>query len=89
MHFHKTFIQKELSLIAAYQPLCPTEETIYWHDTQQANRAYLLELMAKKQLNVKDIITHHVDVNDAPAFYERLKNMDYSMLGIILDWTTI
>lgn len=89
MSFHKTFIQKELSLIAAYQPLCPTTDNLYWHDTQQANRAFLLELIGQGKLNVKDIITHRLDVQDAPAFYERLKNFDYSMLGIILDWENI
>lgn len=89
MHFHKTFIQKELSLIAAYQPLNPTQDTIYWHHTQQANRTLLLDLIAQKKLNVKDIITHRLDVHDAPTFYERLKQQDYSMLGIILDWTNL
>jgi 2-desacetyl-2-hydroxyethyl bacteriochlorophyllide A dehydrogenase len=89
MHFHKTFIQKELSLIAAYQPLNPTQDTIYWHHTQQANRALLLDLIAQKKLNVKDIITHRLDIQEAPAFYERLKKQDYSMLGIILDWTKL
>ena len=53
MHFHKTFIQKELSLIAAYQPLNPTQDTIYWHHTQQANRALLLESYCTKETQCK------------------------------------
>jgi threonine dehydrogenase-like Zn-dependent dehydrogenase len=86
MALHKDFIQRELSLIAAFQPFCPTVDTIYWHWTQQANRELLLELMAQGKLRVEEMITHRFPANQAPAAYEKIRVGDTEMLGAILQW---
>lgn len=85
--FQKEFMQRELTLIAASQPRCPTTPTIYHRWTQQANRQYLLELMARRELQVQDLITHRFSAGEIPPVYERLKTGDPAMLGCVLDWS--
>lgn len=85
--FKKEFMQRELTLLAASQPRCPIVPTIYQRWTQQANRQYLLELMAEGKIPVDDLITHRFPANEAPQVYEWLKQADPSLLGCILDWT--
>jgi 2-desacetyl-2-hydroxyethyl bacteriochlorophyllide A dehydrogenase len=83
---HKEFIQKELSLIAAFQPFCPITDNIYWRWTQQENRRYLLSLMESGQLRVEEMITHRFKAARAPEAYERVRSGDMEMLGALLEW---
>lgn len=87
LQFPKEFMQRELTLLAASQPRCPTTPTIRHPWTQQANRQYLLEMMAQGRLKVQDLITHRFPASDAPLVYETLKSADQGMLGCILDWS--
>ena len=87
LQFSKEYMQRELTLLAASQPRCPTTPTIRHPWTQQANRQYLLELMAQGKLKVQDLITHRVPASEAPQLYERLKAVDPGMLGCILNWS--
>ncbi len=86
LRFHPQFIQHELSLVSAYQPLTPTQDNLYWHWTQQANRSLLLEMLASHDLQVTPLITDRIPASRAPAFYDRLKGGDTGMLGVILNW---
>lgn len=83
---HKEFIQKELSLIAAFQPFCPVSENIYWHWTQQENRRYLLDLLKAGKLRVNEMITHRFKASQASEAYEKIKVGDHEMLGALLEW---
>jgi L-iditol 2-dehydrogenase len=83
---HEKFIRRELSLIAAFQPFCPTEESLYWKWTQQANRELLLRLFASRKLRLNEMLTHHFQASEAPKVYERIKEGDSTMLGVILEW---
>ena len=76
----------QAELISAYQPLAPTQETLYWRWTQQANRRLLLEMLAEGKLEVEKLITHRVPAAQAPEFYERLKKGNAGMLGVMLNW---
>ena len=87
INFHREFIRRELSLLAAFQPFCPTADNIYWHWTQQANRQLLLELMACGKLRVGELLTHRFPANEAPVVYERIKRGDVEMLGVLLEWS--
>ncbi len=86
MSLHKDFIQRELTLIASFQPFCPVSDHLYWHWTQQANRQLLLEMMAKKQLHVHEMLTHYFEAAQSPAAYEKIKVGDTLMLGALLQW---
>ncbi|MHB1485907.1 MAG: zinc-dependent alcohol dehydrogenase [Saccharofermentanales bacterium] len=91
------FITRELSLVAAQQPMNPTEENIYYHFTKVHEREYILGLMQRKELDVKRLITHRYDYTRIPEVYEILKNgknADYDevthqardMIGVMLMW---
>jgi 2-desacetyl-2-hydroxyethyl bacteriochlorophyllide A dehydrogenase len=83
---HKEFIQRDLSIIAAFQPFCPITDNIYWRWTQQENRRYLLDLMNSKSLQIDEMITHRFNALQAPAAYEKVKAGDKEMLGALLEW---
>jgi L-iditol 2-dehydrogenase len=84
--FHREFMQRELTLLAASQPRCPTTSTAAWRWTQQANRKLLLDWMAAGKLEVSSLITHRFPAGDAPAVYARLAGGDPDLLGIVLEW---
>ena len=84
--FNLEFLSRELSLIAAHQPHCPVVNNIYWQWTQQANREFLMGLLAEGRLRVSDLISHHCKATGAPEMYARIKAGDPSLLGVILDW---
>jgi len=84
--FHREFIQRELSLIASFQPFCPTTDNLYWRWTQQANRQLLLDLLAAGTLRVNEMVTHRFPAARSPEAYEGLKQGDPAMLGVLLDW---
>ena len=84
--FHAEFIRRELSLIAAFQPFCPVEETAHWRWTQQANRRLALEMLASGELQVEEMLTHRFPADEAPRVYERIKAVDRDMLGVLLQW---
>jgi 2-desacetyl-2-hydroxyethyl bacteriochlorophyllide A dehydrogenase len=83
---HKEFIQRELSLIAAFQPFCPITDNIYWRWTQQENRKFLLDLMQSGKLHVNEMITHRFKAAQAPEAYEKVRVGDTEMLGALLEW---
>jgi len=55
--------------------------------TEQRNFEAVLDMMASGQLNVKPLITHRFDFEDAPKAYDQL-TADKSALGIILNYTS-
>lgn len=85
-HFYREFMQRELSLMAASQPRCPTTPTPAWPWTQQANRQLLLNWMAAGKLEVLSLISHRFKAEQATEVYDRLVAGDASMLGVILEW---
>ncbi len=52
--------------------------------TEQRNFEAVLDLMASGSINVKPLISHRFEINDAVAAYEKLD--DKSSLGILLDY---
>jgi len=84
--FHEEFIRRELTLIAAFQPLCPTTENLYWKWTQGANRKLLLDMIASGKLDVHEMLTHRFQAKVAPEVYERIKQGEAAMLGVLLEW---
>jgi threonine dehydrogenase-like Zn-dependent dehydrogenase len=86
-HFFREFMQRELTLMASTQPRCPTSENIYWQWTQQANRQFLLELMAAGKLRLDDLISHRYTASQAPQVYESIREGSTEGMGILLDWS--
>ena len=86
LRFHQEFIRRELSLLAAFQPFNPTSENLYWRWTQQANRRLLLEQLQDGSLRVDEMLTTRIPGNHAPQIYERIKEGDTELLGVLLEW---
>jgi 2-desacetyl-2-hydroxyethyl bacteriochlorophyllide A dehydrogenase len=84
--FNLEFLSRELSLIAAHQPHCPTSDHIYWQWTQQANRELLMEYFATGKIHAAELITHRFKAQTAAQVYEQIKDMNPQMLGVILEW---
>jgi len=81
------FHLKDLTLIGAHQPKCPTAETIYFPWTQQYNRRQILRMISDGRLNVGKLITHKMHFTEASEAYRLLRDEKDKALGIVLDWT--
>jgi 2-desacetyl-2-hydroxyethyl bacteriochlorophyllide A dehydrogenase len=91
------FITRELTLVAAQQPMNPTVGNLYYSFTKLREREYIFEQMKKKELDVSRFITHRYPCTQIPAVYETLKNgknADYAvqthqardLIGVLIDW---
>jgi len=45
-----------------------------------------LDTFARKRLNWKPMVTHHVPIARAPDLYQRMLDGDNEMLGVVFDW---
>jgi L-iditol 2-dehydrogenase len=82
MDFHL----KDLTLIGAHQPKCPTVETIYFPWTQQYNRREILRMISDGRLSVGKLITHKLHFTEISEAYRLLRDEKDKTLGIVLDW---
>ncbi len=80
------FHLKELTLIGAHQPKCPTVATPAFPWTQQYNRAQTLKMIADGRLNVRPLITHMMPYTDAAEAYRLLREERDRALGVVLDF---
>lgn len=80
------FIERELTVIGAHQPKCPIEPNVYYPWTQNENRLGSMKAMLDNRLNVDHLISHRIKPTEAPAIYERLRQKDRSIVGVVIDW---
>ena len=80
-------VEKELTIIGAHQPKCPTTRTAYYAHSQLENRSMALELMAQGQIDAGSLITHTIPWRDALEFY-RTMAADRDVVGAVIDWTS-
>jgi threonine dehydrogenase-like Zn-dependent dehydrogenase len=82
------FHLKEMTLLSAHQPLCPTTETVYFPWTQQYNRRQALQMIADRRLQVQPLITHSLPFEAAAEAYRLLRDQSDRALGIVLTFDT-
>jgi threonine dehydrogenase-like Zn-dependent dehydrogenase len=98
LDLYSEFVFRELTLIGSQQPRNPVVDSIYYHETGQANRTALLDMISRGTLKVHDLITHRYSWRKAPEVYRALgeaKNADYDgsgdvhrdMVGVLFDLT--
>ncbi|HBY93364.1 MAG: zinc-binding dehydrogenase [Ardenticatenaceae bacterium] len=85
--FYLQFMMKELTLVAASQPVRPERESSYFYWTQRRNRELILRLIAEGALHVEPLITHCLPADEARRAYQLLAESRESTLGVLLDWT--
>jgi len=86
-------LEFQISKAGGYDPLLEkafSYDREYKSISQQANLREFLDLIAKKQVNVKPLITHRFNITESLAPYRMIttKNHKDSYLGIILDYNT-
>ncbi len=80
------FHLKELTLIGAHQPKCPTVATPAFPWTQQYNRSQTLKMIGDGRLNVRRLITHILPCTEAAEAYRLLCEERDRALGVVLDF---
>ncbi|MBI3972161.1 MAG: zinc-binding dehydrogenase [Chloroflexi bacterium] len=79
---------KSLRVLGAIVSSHPSEDNRDNRWSRRANGHYVMELLARRQLNVRDLITHRFPAADAPDVYARLLEKRTDFLGVILQWQT-
>ena len=82
------FHEKELVMIGAHQPKCPTTPTAIFPWTQQYNRVQILKYICQGTLNVDHLISHQLPYTEAETAYRLLRDQRDQALGVILKWET-
>jgi len=82
------FHEKELVMIGAHQPKCPTTPTAIFPWTQQYNRAQILKYICQGTLSVDHLISHQLPYTEAETAYRLLRDQRDQSLGVILKWGT-
>ena len=85
--FYLQFLMRDLTLMAASQPVRPATESNYFHWSQKRNRALILNLLAQGALQVEHLISHRFPPGAAPQPYQLLSSQRNIALGVLLDWT--
>jgi 2-desacetyl-2-hydroxyethyl bacteriochlorophyllide A dehydrogenase len=80
------FHLKELTLVSAHQPRCPTTPSPYFPWTQQYNRRQALKMIGDGRLEVRSLITHRLPFTAADAAYTLLRNRTDEALGVLLEF---
>ena len=65
------FLRREVSLVGSYETGM-TRPHPYWPWSRARNRAVILDLIARHQLDVKAMVTHVVPHTEAPAMYDMM-----------------
>jgi threonine dehydrogenase-like Zn-dependent dehydrogenase len=55
--------------------------------TQAANRRVVLDLLARRELNVDLLISHRVAPDEAGPIYARLAESPAGLMGVLFDWS--
>ena len=79
-------LRKELTLTGTYESGM-TQSHAYWHWTRQRNRRACLRLMASGELQLKNLLTHVVPMEQAPGIYDMVLKGSAGWLGIVFKWS--
>lgn len=84
--FYHQFQLRDLTLMAASQPVRPETESNYFHWSQKRNRELILDLLAQKMLKIEHLISQQFPADEAAQAYQLLSNRRDITLGMLLDW---
>ncbi|HVA85524.1 MAG TPA: zinc-binding alcohol dehydrogenase [Candidatus Saccharimonadales bacterium] len=65
------FLRREVSLVGSYETGM-TRPHPYWPWSRARNRAVILDLIARRRLDVKPMVSHIVPASDAPKMYDMM-----------------
>ena len=79
------FLRREVSLVGSYETGM-TRPHPYWPWSRARNRAVILDLIARRQLNVRPLVSHVVAYSDAPAMYDLMHQGTEGWMVINFTW---
>lgn len=77
---------KELSIMGVLQPRSPMVAHAYYPWTQERNRFEILDLLARRAIQVDHLITHRMQPEQAPETYDMIARGGSDWLGVVFDW---
>ncbi len=84
-HIHR--FPYRVEVVGAHEQMSPRKAMPYVKHSAQRNERICLELIAKKKLIVKNLITNVVPPEDCAMVYEELDKGNPQYLGVVFDWT--
>ena len=79
------FLRREVMLVGSYETGM-TRPHPYWPWSRARNRAVILGLIERRQLNVRPLITHVVPADEAPAMYDLMHAGTEGWMVINFTW---
>jgi threonine dehydrogenase-like Zn-dependent dehydrogenase len=79
------FLRREVTLIGSYETGL-TRPHPYWPWSRARNRAVVLDLIGRGQLQVKPLVSHVVAATDAPAMYDLMHQGTEGWMVINFTW---
>lgn len=77
---------KALRVLGAIVSSHPPEDSRDNRWSRRANGHYVMDLLARRHVNVRDLITHRFPAAEAPNVYAQLLAQREAFLGVILEW---
>jgi len=77
---------KALRVLGAIVSAHPPEDSRDNRWSRRANGQLVMDMLAAKQLHVRDLITHRFPASEAPAVYRQLLEQREAYVGVILEW---
>jgi len=88
VNFYAAVHKRGLTIYGAHCSSVPRHDKQPHLWPQADDETVCLDLLARRRIDVGDLITDRYDVDRAPEAYGRLTAYDENLMGIILDWTT-
>ncbi|MBV9322982.1 MAG: zinc-binding alcohol dehydrogenase [Chloroflexi bacterium] len=79
-------LRREISVVGSYETGVAVSHP-YWPWTRSRNRATIIDLIRRGELDVRPLISHVVPFRDAPAVYDMLTAGGEGWLSVAFTWT--
>jgi 2-desacetyl-2-hydroxyethyl bacteriochlorophyllide A dehydrogenase len=86
LNLYPDLFRRDLTLMGAFQPLTPIDETPHTPWTQRRHRRLYLDMLAGGKLRTEHLITHVMPPAQASATYAMLAVGGEDSLGVLFDW---
>ncbi len=87
VNFYRDVHRKGITVIGGHEINRPQQENSPGYWTQVREQQVCLELLARRRLKVKPLITHRYNWRDFAKAYAHLAKHDITALGILIEWT--
>ncbi len=79
-------MHKSLQILGAHGSSQPSKPTVCDQWTEPRQKEWFLQLVARKRIEVKSIVSHRLSWSDAPAAYAGLLERPAEYLGVVFEW---